>query len=634
LAVKVNPDGGGQNLNSAQYNQKIRPEIDPLLECVKYIAGHYERPNSNEILLAGLASGNSAISLQEAERIFDHIGLEYRREKFDPGAAKLTDFPAIAWTVEGRPVVLTEMNEAGKVLIWVPESRTISPASGTEDISGSDVMRFQPTLGQFEQKAGVAGRDWLLRLVSEHWRAYSYIILATTIVNMLALASPLFTMNVYDRVLPNKAFSTLIVLAAGTTVALAFDLMLRNARSMLVDSVATQLDIKIAWRLFEKLLNAPVNRLTPSTGWMSSRLSEYEHVRDFIGSTTVIYFVDFFFSTIFIFVLAMISVYIAVIPVVFALALIALSFWVQRKVGSDVHRSDRASAHRHALMAEIVAGLDTIKAARAEGVFLRRWNDVSVVSVNASSSVKASMALVSNASYFLQTACTIVIVVVGAFLFDDGSVTMGGIIAAVILGGRIIGPMGQIALMGARVRQAISAYANLSSIMALPDERHDPRSRVFRAVTGADIQFNDVEFRYAADQAPVLKNFNLKIAQGERVAILGRMGSGKTTIGRLLVRLYEPTSGVIRVGNVDVSAYHSHELRRAIGFATNDALIFDGSFRENITIADPTAADAAIIKAATIVGVDAIIQQFKAGYETLVGERGRQLSSGQRQALV
>lgn len=228
---------------------------------------------------------------------------------------------------------------------------------------------------------------------------------------------------------------------------------------------------------------------------------------------------------------------------------------------------------------------------------------------------------------------TIVTIVVGAYLFDLGMITTGGIIASAMLGSRAVAPLGQIALMLSRVRQAVSAYHSLTAIMKLPDERSDRRMLVTRPVERGDVEFRGADFAYAGQARPVLSGFNIKICPGERVAILGRIGAGKTTIGRLLARLYELDAGELLIDGVDIRQYHPQEIRAAINVVTHDTHVFNGSLRQNLRLSKPDASDAELLTVARLSGLADFVQSHPAGFERQVGERGQQLSSGQRQIL-
>lgn len=611
---------------------------DPLLACLIRVASHFERPTAETVLTAGLPMGEEGLSVEHLIRAAERIGLRADWVRFDLRAPVETDFPAIAWLKQGLPVLVLSLDETMRARIYSPVAGSVSAVAvdALKPVDGGDILRFSPQLSGADP-AGEAQPDvdanWLLAALRPHWRSYLEVLFASTFVNLLALVGPLFALNVYDRVLPNKALSTLWVLAIGAAIALMFDVLLRSARAFLVDHMARQLDIRLSSLLIERIMNTTLQANTPTTGITVQRISEYEFLREFIGSNTVIYFVDFIFAFVFLAVILAISPFLVLFPLAAIGGLILLGFVVQRLIAAEIGRADKSSAHRQSLMVEIVAGLETIKAVRAEGIFLRRWRDITTVATNTTHRIKNYSAFAANLAYLLQNMVMIVTIVVGAYLFDLGMITTGGIIASAMLGGRAVAPLGQIALMLSRVRQAVSAYHSLTAIMRLPDERSDRRMLVARPVERGDIEFRGASFTYEGQNRPVLNGFSIKISPGERVALLGRIGAGKTTIGRLLGRLYELDTGELLIDGVDIRQYHPQEIRAAINIVTHDTHVFSGSLRQNLRLSKPDATDAELLAVARLSGLADFVQSHPSGFERQVGERGQQLSSGQRQIL-
>lgn len=611
---------------------------DPLLACLVQVAAHFERPTATTVLTAGLPIGEEGLSPEHLVRAAERIGLRADWVRFDVRAPIETDFPAVAWLKQDVPVLIVSVDENSQVRIYSPVVGSFSTVSveALTPIDGGDILRFSPYLAGADPNSETpldVDSNWLLAALRPHWRSYVEVLFASGFVNLLALVGPLFTMNVYDRVLPNKAISTLWVLAIGAAIALMFDVLLRSARAFLVDHMARQLDIRISSLLIERVMNTTLQANTPTTGITVQRLSEYEFLREFIGSNTIIYFVDFVFAFVFLTVILAVSPYLVIFPVIAIAGLILLGFILQRLIAGEIGRADKSSAHRQSLMVEIVAGLETIKAVRAEGIFLRRWRDITTVATNTTHRIKSYSAFAANLSYLLQNMVPIATIVVGAYLFDLNMITTGGIIAAAMLGSRAVAPLGQIALMLSRVRQAVSAYHSLSAIMKLPDERSDKRMLVARPVERGDVEFRGASFTYAGQTRPVLNGFSIKISPGERVAILGRIGAGKTTIGRLLGRLYELDAGELLIDGVDIRQYHPQEIRAAVNVVAHDTHVFNGSLRQNLRLSKPDATDAELLAVARLSGLADFVQSHPAGFERQAGERGQQLSSGQRQIL-
>jgi ATP-binding cassette subfamily C protein LapB len=613
-------------------------DVDFLLVCLKQVARLHGRPSSDVVLLAGLPLQEGRLTADLFIKAADRIGLSAERMSGEPDRITRADLPMLAWRVDGRPVVLTAIVEDTKLSVYVPErdAATLIPLDRARELLTQEWIRITPKVEQIDERGTAPGEPsghWAWSSAKKYWRSYLHVILATVFVNTLALATPLFTMNVYDRVLANKAFATLWVLALGVFIAIAFDMILRSIRAFLIDYVARRMDLDISSLLIERILNTRVERCSANTGLVTQRLHEYEFVREFITSNTLVFFIDLAFTFIFLAVIFSISPFLIIVPLVAMVLMVVVGLLIQRLIGQELARADVTSAHRQSLMVEIVTGLETIKSVRAEGVLLRKWETVSDLSSNIIHKIKSYSALAANIAYFAQQLVSVSVIVVGVYIFDAGLITMGGIIAATMLASRTVAPLGQIALMLARARQAVSAFRAVDTIMSLPDERADRRLLVSRNVEHGRIEFQGVDFAYQPGTRKVLSGFSLKIAPGDRVAILGKVGAGKTTLGRLLIRLYEAQEGNLLIDGIDVKQYHPHELRKAVKFLGQDSDLFSGTLRENLIIAKPDATDKELINAARLAGVDDFAAKHPLGYEMAVGERGSLLSSGQRQMV-
>jgi ATP-binding cassette subfamily C protein LapB len=614
-----------------------KPRRDPLLDCLVQLARHFELPSSPTVLTAGLPVADDGLTIDIFVRVAERIGLNVERVRAEAGTLSGSDLPALLDLGGSAPLLALAFSSKSTIKVFESATGQVSeiPLSALPSGDGAEALRFslRASHSTAPNSDDAQSGGWLWRVTNKHWRSYVHVILASTFVNILALAVPLFTMNVYDRVLPNKAVATLWALAIGAAIALIFDVLLRSARAFLVDHTARQLDVEISGLLIERITNTTLQANTPTTGITVQRISEYEFLREFIGSNTVIYFVDFFFAFVFLIVIFGIHPLLALFPLVAIILLIASGLITQRFIAREVSQADASSAQRQSLLVEIIAGLEAIKTIRAEKIFLRRWHDITTVSTNTTHRIKNYSAIAANLSYLLQMLISIVLLLVGAHLFELGLVTTGGIIAAVMLGSRAVAPLGQISLMLSRVRQVVTAYRSLSAIMRLPDEFSDRRAWVDRPIERGDIEFRRAEFAYAAKGRPVLSEFTLKVSRGERIAILGRIGAGKTTIGRILAGLYQLDSGEYLIDGVDIQQYHPQEVRRAINVIGHDTHVFNGTLRQNLLLAHPQASDADLLRVARLSGLEDFVFGHPAGFERPVGERGHLLSSGQRQIV-
>ena len=460
------------------------------------------------------------------------------------------------------------------------------------------------------------------------------VVLAAFLINLLALASPLFIMNVYDRVVPNQAISTLWVLAAGVATALFFDFLLKSLRGALIDSAGKRADVLLASRIFEQVLNIQMKARPPTTGAFANQLREFETVRDFFTSATLATVTDLLFVGVFIAVIWAIAGPVAYVPMIAVPIVIVIGLVIQWPLNNAVKQTQREAAQKHAVLVETVSSLDTIKSLGAESRMQRAWERFVGLTARTSQRSRFYSSLGINLSGFAQQSVAIIIVVFGVYLIADGQMTTGGLIASTILGGRAVAPLAGVANTMSRFHQSRVALKNLNQLMELPVERPADHQFISRPIDDGRIEFRNVSFSYPNTNEPVLKDVSLAINRGEKVGIIGRIGSGKTTIGRLLIGLYQPDNGAVLIDGVDLRQYHPSDIRRGVGTVMQDVALFFGSVKENIAISHPQADDAQILRAARLAGVDDFVGTHPQGYNLQVGERGQNLSGGQRQAIA
>lgn len=616
------------------------PDGDLLLNCLQMLAAHFERPASVTVLTAGLPLENGALTLALFERAAGRIGLEARHLPRAVSDLTALHLPALVFLDSGAPVVLLRTSGNRSATVYLPEiegTQTIS-LPRLERMARGDVVLVKPVYkigAQFERSYGALSEGhWFWSSVRKFWRSYMQVILAGAAINVLALGVPLFIMNVYDRVLPNKAMSTLWVLGAGLMLALVFDFLLKIARAHVIDYTGRKLDVILSSRLFEKILSTQLKHRPSTTGAFANRIAAYESIREFFTSNTIALFVDMVFVVLFLFVIAHLAGWIVVIPLAAVLAVLAAGFVIQHLIGKHVRCAQEEAALRHSILVESVASIETLKSLRAEGHMLRKWENFAKNASNTSQRVRFYSALGFNFSAYAQQMVTLFVVVGGVYRFAAGDMSMGAIIATVILSGRTVAPLGALALTLARARQAWQTLSDLNEVMELPDEQVSAAGFVHREIRQGKLAFRQVSFAYPGSPVKVLDRFDLTIGPGERVGIIGKVGSGKTTIGRLVTGLYLPDEGEILIDDVDLRQYHPQEVRRAISLIVQEADLFFGSVKDNIAVANPLADDTAIIEAARNAGVDNFVSRHPLGYDMPVGERGSLLSGGQRQAVA
>ncbi|MEP1441915.1 MAG: type I secretion system permease/ATPase [Hyphomicrobiales bacterium] len=608
------------------------------------ISSYFERPNSDTVLFSGVADDDLITPTDDTlQSLSRRIGLECSNKSVEQLLSGNVDLPGVLRLENNSFIAILNETENGSFLCFTEEAARVPVHLSRDKLSqlkGAEFYSFSKTYlnnrehSQVGHIAPIEKKHWFFSSISSFWRSYALVAVAALTINMLALASPLFVMNVYDRVLPNKAISTLWVLAAGVFLALLFDFALKMARASLIDYSGRKVDLRLSQLLFEKILSSTMSSRPFSTGEYANRVSQYEFVREFFSSNTIATFIDTFFVFIFLSVIWIIGGWLFLIPTSAFLLVVVIGFVAQYRISKRIASAANEAAQRQSLLVEVISIAETVKYLRAEGGLLKRWRELSVNSTRTQEEIKQISAGASNATAFVQQLVTVGIVLSGAYLFQAAEVTTGAIIASVILSGRAVAPLGQLTMTLARFRQVLLSLKILNQIMSQPEDGPSAVGFVNRVVDRGEVTFDDLTFKYEGSDQNALDGLNLKIGKGERVGIIGKIGSGKTTIGRLLGALYTPSEGRVLFDGVDSRQYHPAEIRAAVAVAGQSSDLFSGTVKENLQIAKPTATDEELLMAARLSGVEAFVTSHPRGFDMQVGENGSNLSSGQKQALT
>ncbi|HYX46677.1 MAG TPA: type I secretion system permease/ATPase [Sphingomicrobium sp.] len=615
-------------------------EVDPVLDCLAFLARRADRPSSPVLLRAGLAlSADGRMPFHQVEPALDQAGM-----RADPVTRSLKGWPsgkcpAILELEDERAAVLLEVRDRDGLIyapglaepMWVKLAE-IEPAYTGRAV----VVEIDPTRERENERPWdeAKRRHWFWSEIWKVRREFWPVLLAALVVNMLAFAMPLFTMNVYDRVIPNKAVATLWVLALGVLIALAFDFTLRIARARLIDEVARKLDAKLSQKLFEKVMNLPMAERQGSTGALARRVADYEMVRDFFASTTVVLAVDLTFMFLFLAFITLVGGWLVIVPLAGIALMITAGLSLQRQMGRVALDAQADSSLQHSVLVESISGAETLKAARAEGQMLGRWRRYAAMSAATSERMRKLSAVAVNLASISQQTISIGLLIGGFYRFQEGEMTMGAIIAIIMISGRSLQPVGQLAFLVTRGKQAFATLTSLQRMMEAEDERQAAMRSIVPEIRAGHIEFRDVEFRYPNASRDSLSGMNLKVNPGERIGVIGRVASGKSTLGRVLCGLYAPTGGEMLVDGLDSRQYHPHQLREAFRFVSQDADVFSGTVRDNLMLGAAQADDNQLIDAVVRSGADIFLSRDAAGFDLPVGERGSRLSGGQRSLLV
>lgn len=475
---------------------------------------------------------------------------------------------------------------------------------------------------------------WFWGTIMRFWPIYSEVFVASILVNSFALASPLFIMNVYDRVVPNHATETLWVLAIGVATVFLFELLLRTLRAYFIDMAGKRADVMLSSTIFEKVMAVKMAARSNSVGSFANSMQEFESFRDFFTSATLTTLIDLPFAFLFIAVIWMLAGPVAYIPLAVIPLTILVSLIIQIPLGRTIQHLFRHSGQRSSTLIETLTGLETIKSIGAETPIQRKWEQTVGFMTKYSQRARLLSSTAVNFTSFLQQMATITVVVYGVYLITENEITMGALIASTILTGRALAPMAQMAGILTRYHQSKAALQSLNSLMNLPVERPSGREFLHRPEFKGGVEFKKVTFRYPNQPMDALSEVSFTIKPGEKVAFIGRIGSGKSTIEKLILGLYEPDEGSILLDGTDIRQVDPVDLRRNVGYAPQDVVLFFGSIRDNITMVAPFADDSAVLKAADVAGVTEFVNRHPSGFDMPVGERGEGLSGGQRQSVA
>lgn len=628
-----------------------RLSIDmPLIESLSQMAGHYGRRTSVESLLAGLPVSKKGITPSLVVRAAERADLEAKlAEKKLDDLIDVPNLPCILTLKGAQSCILWKVIPAGKgknkkdettFVVQFPETPNQKKSirySTLKEMFVEQVFYVRP-VARADDRAGPASieytRDWFFSKIWENKGIYKEVVIAAIMINLFALASPLFVMNVYDRVVPNSAIESLWVLAAGVSIAYVFDFILRNLRAHFLDVAGRRSDVKISAIIFEQILGMKLNQRPYSAGVMASHMKDFEGIRDFFTSATVISIIDLPFTLLFMTFMFILAGPVGFVPLLAAPLVVVVGAFLQKPLQTVIRESMHESALKNAHLFEAVTGLETIKVQAAEGHVQRKWEELTDKASRTNVRSRRISSFATNWATFVTQMTSVIVVIVGTYLIAEGEITMGGLIASVILTGRAMSPLAQVAGLMARFNQSREGLKQLDDLMQKTPER--PKSRHFIAVTDLKgrIEFKDVTFHYPGQSVPALKNVSFVIEPGEHVGVIGAVGSGKTTLERLLINLYEPESGTVLLDGTDVRQIDPGDLRRNIGSVQQSPQLFYGSVRENITMGHEMAPQRAVLKSAELAGVREFLSQSQLGLDTQVGERGEALSGGQRQSVA
>lgn len=613
---------------------------DPLSDSLLYLAGHHGRAISRSALLAGLPVERGILTAALYERAAQRAGLEAHLSERPLEDIPALVLPAVLLFHDGSTRILLGIDAAaGRLTVADPSTRD-TPAVERLDVINAQYSGFAYLIrpaNVADPRAVAAGElpkaHWFWSVVSKFGSNYGHVAIAAFIVNMLALAAPLFTMSVYDRVIPNGAIPSLVALSIGLCLAIGFDFLLKVVRSRIIDLTGKKIDVVLAANIFEHVMSVKMDKRPPSVGILANQMRDFDSVREFFTSGTVVTATDMVFAILFLAVLFVVAGPLAWIPLAMLPIMICVGLVLQRPLDRAMRRLQAESAARHGILVESLSGIETVRAVAGESRVQMVWERSVAATARSSEDVQFWSSLALTSASVATQVCSLLLVVVGVFLILDGKLTVGALVAANMLSGRVLGPIAGIAAVMTRATQTMSSLRSINRLMEMERERPPEKIFVAREIKQGRIEFKNVSFSYPNSQAKALDDISFHVRPGEKIGIIGRVGSGKTTVGRLATAFYPPSEGNILVDGIDIRQYDPADLRAGIGFVLQDVDLFYGKLRDNITLGKTAATDEEVLEAARLSGVETFIAGHPQGYEMMIAEGGRSLSGGQKQAI-
>ncbi|ODY11895.1 ABC transporter [Vibrio parahaemolyticus] len=614
---------------------------DPLLNSLIYVSRYYGLANSPEALVNGLPLSDGKLTPFLLPRAAERAGLVAKENRAELEKISSLILPAILVLKGGDSCVLNSINmETREAEVTTLESGMVPISIPLEDLLEQYTGRYFLVKKQFrfdERSPEVLKTKeghWFWSTLWQSKRIYRDVLIASLLINIFAIAAPMFTRLVYDKVVPNLAFETLWVLASGIFVVFIFDFSLKSLRNYFIDVAGKKSDILISSKLFSKVMGIRMESKPPSVGAFARHLQEFESIREFFTSATVSALIDLPFAILFLIIIWLMAGNLVFVPMVGVLILIIHSLLIQGPLRRSIEEGSRLASQKYANLIESLAGLETVKMLSAQSQFQYRWEEAVAHMANWNIKSRRITDSIQNAAGFVQQSSNVGMIILGVYLIAEGDLTMGGLIAATMLSGRAIGPLVQLSLLSTRYNQAKSSMSIINQVMEMPDEQEEGKRYIHRPIVQGKIELERVTFHYPDSPVASIRDLSLTINPGEKVAIIGRIGSGKTTLERLIMGLYQPTEGHVRIDDTDIAQLHHVDIRRNIGCVAQDSNLFFGSIRDNITLGRPLTDDRDVMDAANRAGVTAFTQSDPAGLERQVGEGGAMLSGGQRQAVT
>ncbi|MCD6190678.1 MAG: type I secretion system permease/ATPase [Sulfurimonas sp.] len=619
---------------------------DSLLEIFVIFTKLFHKPYTKEALLAGLPihGDQKLFSKGKSKSLFSRVagraGLKSTLIKRPIKDMLSLHLPIILLLSNDNVCILEKFSEdRTEAKIIYPEGGGLQEWLSVEDLEKEYIGFAYMLKKEFEyddknsRTLQIKQKHWFWSTLKLSFPIYRDVLWASLLVNIFVLATPLFTMNVYDRVIPNNAQETLMVFTIGIVLVYILDFFLKVTRGYLLELAGKKSDIIMSSIIFEKVLDLKMSEYPPSVGSFANNMKDFESVRSFFTTATMTAVIDLPFAIIFLAVIYYIGGNLVFVPMITMLLILIYALIIRKPLQESIESSHEASAKKNGILIETLQNIETVKSMRMNSKMQWEWEESTgeIAEKNLKSRLLSSS--IPNVTNLFIQLNTVFVVVFGVYLIQEFELTMGGLIAVVILTSRTVAPMGQAAGLISNYSDARTSYNTLNDIISKEAERPAGKEFVERPKFKGKIEFKDVCFNYPGTEVPALSNVSFTIEAAEKVAIIGRIGSGKSTIAKLILKLYEPTSGKIMIDGIDLTQIDPADLRRFIAYVPQDIHLFKGTIKDNIISSEQHPDVGDIIYAAQVSGTEEFVQTHPMGFDMPIGERGAGLSGGQRQSV-
>ena len=632
--AKVEPLKVEMNTSSEESTEQSNTvELEnSLIEATRILLRNYGVRKSGAAVRDAVEISNENVGPKEAVSALSVLGFKASFGRLNIQKLSEDFFPLIAFKKNGEAFIVNLNQDDDTLSVTNPLDRTQKKFSFLDYVSEFTQYVIIAKELNNREKAERSGHWFFSAFRNSKW-TYAQVMIAAMVSNFLSLSTALFTMTVYDRIIPNGAFESLIALSIGVVIALGFDFLIKSLRASFIDTASKRADLEISRRLFERILTLTPSEQRQKTGAMAGTIREFETLREFFNSSTLVILIDLPFVFFFIYIISLIAgplsyVFLAAVPLV-----IIVGLGIQPFLARVTKGSIDSGMNKQAVLVETLNGLETVNATGSGRLMRKRYEDALNNQADGGNKLRALSMFIINFASSVQQYAQVAAIFLGVYLIVDNQITQGALIGAVILGGRTMAPLGQLANTLSRINAALNAYRNLSRLIGKSFNSASSLSPISRSSLKGDIEFKNVNFKFEEAKQATINDISFKIPAGQKVALVGKMGSGKSTLSKLIAGMMEPTSGAILIDNIDVRQIDPADVRKNIGVMLQESWLFSGTIRENIQMGFNEYDDEHILEICKVAGVDDFVGSHPKGYDLEIKERGIGLSGGQKQAI-